>query len=71
MEPLVDRTVSFRDVLVSPEPYKGRVLGGGVLKAKRLHNRTPRESYGQRQPGFSIGIFGGGSRPGGGFGIGF
>lgn len=73
MEPLIDRTVSFRDVLASPESYKGRVLvlGGEVLKVKRPHNRTPRESYGQRQPGFSIGIFGGGSRPGGGFGIGF
>ncbi|MGH7215898.1 MAG: hypothetical protein ACREIG_01535 [Nitrospiraceae bacterium] len=40
MESLVDRTVSFRDVLTSPESYKGRVLGGEVLKAKRL--RDPR-----------------------------
>ncbi len=42
MEPLVDRTVSFRDVLTSPEFYKGRVLvlGGEVLKAKRLRDRT-------------------------------
>jgi outer membrane lipoprotein len=42
MEPLVDRTVSFRDVLASPEFYKGSVLvlGGEVLKAKRL--RDPR-----------------------------
>ena len=42
MEPLVDRTVSFRDVLASPESYKGRVLvlGGEVLKAKRLRDRT-------------------------------
>ena len=42
MEPLVDRTVSFRDVLTSPESYKGRVLvlGGEVLKAKRLHDST-------------------------------
>jgi outer membrane lipoprotein len=42
MEPLVDRTISFRDVLASPESYKGRmlVLGGEVLKAKRLHDST-------------------------------
>ena len=42
MESLVDRTVSFQDVLVSPESYKGRVLvlGGEVLNAKRLHNST-------------------------------
>ncbi|MBC7839556.1 MAG: Slp family lipoprotein [Nitrospiraceae bacterium] len=155
MEPLVDRTVSFQDVLVSPESYKGRVLvlGGEVLNAKRLHDSTqiellqlpleegeepsldrqrsqgrflalqqefldpatvvkgtrvtivgevsgaktdrlddveyryptlivkhlhvwPVQSYGQRQRGPSIGIFGGmgvggGSRGGGGFGIGF
>jgi outer membrane lipoprotein len=155
MEPLVDRTVSFRDVLASPESYKGRVLvlGGEVLKAKRLKDGTqieflqlpledgeepildrqqsqgrflalqqefldpatvgegtrmtivgevfgaktdrlddveyryptlivkhlhvwPVQSYGQRQPGFSIGVFGGsgiggGSRGGGGFGLGF
>lgn len=155
MEPLVDRTVSFRDVLASPESYKGRVLvlGGEVLKAKRLQDGTqieflqlpledgeepipdrqqsqgrflalqqefldpatvvqgtrvtivgevsgaktdrlddveyrypmlivkhlhtwPADSYAQRQPGFSIGVFGGtgiggGSRGGGGFGIGF
>ena len=32
MEPLVDRTVSFRDVQASPESYKGRVL---VLGAER------------------------------------
>jgi len=42
MEPLVDRTVSFQDVLVSPESYEGRVLvlGGEVLNAKRLHDST-------------------------------
>lgn len=42
MEPLVDRTVSFRDVLASPESYQGRVLvlGGEVLKAKRLKDST-------------------------------
>ena len=42
MEPLVDRTVSFHDVLASPESYKGRVLvlGGEVLNAKRLRDGT-------------------------------
>ena len=42
MGSLVDRTVSFRDVLASPEPYKGRVLvlGGEVLNAKRLKDGT-------------------------------
>ena len=42
MESLVDRTVSFRDVLTSPESYQGRVLvlGGEVLKAKRLKDNT-------------------------------
>lgn len=155
MEPLVDRTVSFQDLLASPESYRGRVLviGGEVLKAKRLRDGTqiellqlplqdgeepnldrqqsqgrflalqqefldpatmvqgtrvtivgevsgaktdrlddveyryptlivkhlhvwPVQSYGQRQPGFSIGVFGGtgvgaGTRGGGGFGVGF
>jgi outer membrane lipoprotein len=155
MEPLVDRTVLFRDVLTSPESYKGLVLvlGGEVLKATRLKDSTqiellqlpleageepsfdrqqsqgrflamqqgfldpatvvkgtrvtivgevsggktdrlddveyryptlilkhlhiwPVQSYGRRQPGFSIGVFGGmgvggGTRGGGGFGIGF
>ena len=42
MEPLVDRTVSFRDLLASPESYKGRllVLGCEVLNAKRLRDNT-------------------------------
>ena len=42
MEPLIDKTVSFRDLLVSPESYKGRVLvlGGEVLNAKRLRDGT-------------------------------
>jgi outer membrane lipoprotein len=150
LELLVDRTVSFRDVLASPESYKGRVLvlGGVVLNAKRLHDSTqiellqlplddgeepsldrqqsqgrflalqqkfldpatmvegtrvtivgevsgaktdrlddiqyqfptlivkhlhvwPVQSYRHRQPGASIGIFGGGFRSGGGFRIGF
>ena len=45
MEPLVDRTVSFQDVLISPESYKGRVLvlGGEVLNAKRLRDGTQLE----------------------------
>ena len=36
LEPLVDRTVTYRDVLASPESYEGRVLmlGGEVLKVK-------------------------------------
>jgi outer membrane lipoprotein len=156
LEPRVDRTVTFRDVLASPESYKGRVLvlGGEVLKAKRLRAGTeievlqlpldgeekpsrdrqqsqgrflalqqefldpatvgegrwvtlvgevsgakthrlddmeyrypmlilkhlhvwPVQSYGQRQPGPSIGVFGGmgigggARRGGGGFGLGF
>ena len=42
LEPRVDRTVTFRDVLASPESYTGRVLvlGGEVLKAKRLRAGT-------------------------------
>lgn len=42
MEPLVDKTVSFRDLVTSPESYRGRVLvlGGEVLKAKRLRDGT-------------------------------
>ena len=42
MEPLVDRTVPFRDLLALPESYKGRVLvlGGEVLNATRLHDGT-------------------------------
>ena len=42
MEPLVDRTVSFQDVLASPVSYMGRVfvLGGEVLNAKRLRDGT-------------------------------
>ena len=45
MESLVDRTVSFRDVLASPESFKGRVLvlGGEVLHAKRLKDGTQME----------------------------
>ena len=131
MESLVDRTVSFRDLLVSPESYKGRllVLGGErpshdrqqsqgrffamqqefldpatmtqgtrvtivgevsgsktdhlddveyrypTLIVKHLHVWRV-QPYGQRQPGFSIGGFGGmgiggGTRGGGGLSIGF
>lgn len=57
MEPLVDRTVSFRDVLTSPESYKGRVLvlGGEVLKAKRLRDSTQIELL-QRLPNLETAI---------------
>jgi outer membrane lipoprotein len=42
LEPLVDRTVTFRDVVAAPESYQGRllVLGGEVLKAKRMKDGT-------------------------------
>lgn len=42
LEPLVDRTVSFRDLVRDPEMYQGKlmVLGGVVLKAKRLKEGT-------------------------------
>lgn len=43
--PLIDRTVTFRQVLDAPESYNGRmiVLGGEVLKAKRLMEGTQLE----------------------------
>ncbi|MBS0151976.1 MAG: Slp family lipoprotein [Nitrospira sp.] len=42
LEPLVDRTVGFRELLTDPESYQGRVvvLGGVILKAKRLKAGT-------------------------------
>lgn len=42
LEPLVDRTVSFHELLSTPESYQGKVvvLGGVVLKAKRLKTGT-------------------------------
>jgi len=42
LEPMIDRTVTFRDVIEAPESYRGRVLvlGGEVLKAKRLKEGT-------------------------------
>jgi outer membrane lipoprotein len=42
LEPLVDRTLSFREILGAPESYQGKVvvLGGVVLKAKRLKAGT-------------------------------
>ena len=42
LEPLVDRAVTFREVIEAPESYQGRilVLGGEVLKAKRLKDGT-------------------------------
>ena len=42
LKPLVDRTVTFREVIEAPESYQGRMLvvGGEVLKAKRLKDGT-------------------------------
>ena len=42
LEPLVDRTVRFPEILSAPESYLGKVmiLGGVVLKAKRLKEGT-------------------------------
>lgn len=42
LEPLVDRTVPFREIVASPDSYQGKivVLGGEVLKAKRLKDGT-------------------------------
>ena len=45
MESLIDRIVSFQDLLVFPESYQGRVLvlRGEVLKANRLRDSTQLE----------------------------
>ncbi|MBX3301945.1 MAG: Slp family lipoprotein [Nitrospira sp.] len=42
LKPLVDRAVTFREVVAAPESHEGRilVLGGEVLKVKRLKNGT-------------------------------
>jgi outer membrane lipoprotein len=42
LEPLVDRTVNFRELVSAPESHQGKivVLGGIVLKAKRLKEGT-------------------------------
>lgn len=42
LEPLVDRTISFGEVVAAPDSYQGKivVLGGEVLKAKRLKDGT-------------------------------
>ncbi len=42
LKSLVDRTVTFREVIASPESYEGRilVLGGEVLKVTRLKDGT-------------------------------
>jgi len=42
LEPLVDRTVPFREVVAAPDSYRGKivVLGGEVLKVKRLKDGT-------------------------------
>jgi outer membrane lipoprotein len=42
LEPQIDKNVTFTEVLASPESYKGHLilLGGEVLKAKRLKEGT-------------------------------
>ena len=42
LEPQIDNNLKFKEVLASPESYKGRVilLGGEILKAKRLKKGT-------------------------------
>jgi outer membrane lipoprotein len=42
LEPQIDKNVTFAEVLASPESYKGRLilLGGEILKAKRLKEGT-------------------------------
>lgn len=42
LEPLIDRNVSFREIMDAPESYQGKivVLGGEVLKAIRLKDGT-------------------------------
>jgi outer membrane lipoprotein len=42
IEPKIDKTVVFSDLVASPESYKGRtvLLGDQVLRAKRLKEGT-------------------------------
>ena len=42
LEPQIDKNVTFAEVLASPESYRGRLilLGGEILKAKRLKEGT-------------------------------
>ncbi len=42
LEPLVDRTITFHELVTDPESYQGKmvVLGGEVLKAKRVKQGT-------------------------------
>lgn len=42
LEPLIDRAVAFHEIVASPDSYQGKivVLGGEVLKAKRLKYGT-------------------------------
>jgi len=42
LDPHIDKNVTFTEVLASPESYKGRIilLGGEILKAKRLKKGT-------------------------------
>jgi outer membrane lipoprotein len=45
LEPQVDRSVTYQELTASPESYRGRtvVLGGEVLKARRLREGTELE----------------------------
>ena len=42
LEPQIDKNLTFKEVLISPESYKGHLilLGGEILKAKRLKKGT-------------------------------
>jgi outer membrane lipoprotein len=42
LEPQIDKSLTFEEVLTSPESYKGHLilLGGEILKAKRLKKGT-------------------------------
>lgn len=42
LEPQIDKNLTFKEVLTSPESYKGQLilLGGEILKAKRLKKGT-------------------------------
>lgn len=42
LEPLVDRAVTFRELVAAPDLYRSKIVvfGGEVLKARRLKNGT-------------------------------
>lgn len=42
LEPLIERAVTFREVVATPDSYQGKIVvfGGEVLKAKRLKEGT-------------------------------